>query len=304
VDVVRTYYGAVLSAERVATLEVTLEAAHGHVRQAEAMVEQGIVTLSDALLARVRSGQVETQLIEARGDASLVKQQLALMLGAPDDTAFSLPSSLPSSDRVRALDGVTAAPDAGMVGQERADVRAAAAGHAAARADVRRAQSSWLPRVNGMARYDWNSPDVPFGGPDSWSVGVVASWTPFAGASQLSDLRAAQGREQVARAQADAARAQAELDAAAMENAWRVALERLRIADDAVEQSAEAHRIVTRKYEGGLADVVELLGASATETEARLRQSHARWDAIVRAAELLQSAGRNPALLGGWALDF
>jgi outer membrane protein TolC len=304
VDVVRTYYGAVLSAERVATLGVTLEAAHGHVRQAEAMVEQGIVTLSDALLARVRSGQVETQLIEARGDASLVKQQLALMLGAPDDTAFSLPSSLPSSDRVRALDGVTAAPDAGMVGQERADVRAAAAGHAAARADVRRAQSSWLPRVNGMARYDWNSPDVPFGGPDSWSVGVVASWTPFAGASQLSDLRATQGREQVASAQADAARAQAELDAAAMENAWRVALERLRIADDAVEQSAEAHRIVTRKYEGGLADVVELLGASATETEARLRQSHARWDAIVRAAELLQSAGRNPALLGGWALDF
>jgi outer membrane protein TolC len=132
----------------------------------------------------------------------------------------------------------------------------------------------------------------------------VASWTPFAGAAQLSDLRATQGREQVARAQADAARAQAELEAAAKENAWRVALERLRIADDAVEQSAEAHRIVTRKYEGGLADVVELLGASATETEARLRQSHARWNAIVSAAEQLQSAGRNPALLAGWALDY
>jgi outer membrane protein TolC len=154
-----------------------------------------------------------------------------------------------------------------------------------------------------MARYDWNSPDVPFGGPENWSVGVVASWTPFAGAAQLSDLRATQGREQVARAQADAARAQAELEAAAKENAWRVALERLRIADEAVEQSAEAHRIVTRKYEGGLADVVELLGASATETQARLRQSHARWDAIVSAAEQLQSAGRNPALLAGWALD-
>jgi outer membrane protein TolC len=161
----------------------------------------------------------------------------------------------------------------------------------------------WLPRVNGMARYDWNSPDAPFGGPENWSVGVVASWTPFAGAAQLSDLRATEGREQVARAQADAARAQAELEASAKENAWRVALERLRIADDAVAQSAEAHRIVTRKYEGGLAGVVELLGASASETEARLRQSHARWEAIVRAAERLQAAGRDPALLAGWALD-
>jgi outer membrane protein TolC len=304
VDVVRAYYGAVLSAERVATLEATLEAAHGHVRQAEAMVEQGIVTRSDALLARVRAGEVETQLIEARGDASLVKRQLALLLGAPGDTAFSLPAALPSSERVRALDAVSETSDEGVGRLERADVRAAAAGHAAARADVRRAQSAWLPRVNGMARYDWNSPDVPFGGPENWSVGVVASWTPFAGAAQLSDLRATQGREQVARAQADAARAQAELEAAAKENAWRVALERLRIADDAVEQSAEAHRIVTRKYEGGLADVVELLGASATETEARLRQSHARWNAIVSAAEQLQSAGRNPALLAGWALDY
>jgi outer membrane protein TolC len=303
VDVVRAYYGAVLSAERVATLEATLEAAHGHVRQAEALVEQGIVTRSDALLARVRAGEVETQLIEARGDASLVKRQLALLLGAPGDTAFSLPAALPSSERVRALDAVSETSDEGVGRLERADVRAAAAGHAAAGADVRRAQSAWLPRVNGMARYDWNSPDVPFGGPENWSVGVVASWTPFAGAAQLSDLRATQGREQVARAQADAARAQAELEAAATENAWRVALERLRIADDAVAQSAEAHRIVTRKYEGGLAGVVELLGASASETEARLRQSHARWEAIVRAAERLQAAGRDPALLAGWALE-
>ena len=231
-----------------------------------------------------------------------MKRQLALLLGAPGDTAFRFPSALPSSERVRALDGVSGGLTSGGV-LERADVRAAAAGHAAARADVRRAQSAWLPRVNGMARYDWNSPDAPFDGPENWSVGVVASWTPFAGASQLSDLRATEGRERVARAQAEAARGQAELEASAQENAWRVALERLRIADEAVAQSAEAHRIVARKYEGGLAGVVELLGASASETEARLRQSHARWEAIVRAAERLQTTGRDPALLAGWALD-
>jgi outer membrane protein len=305
VDVVRAYYGAVLTAELVATLEAALEAASGHVRQAEKMVEQGIVTRSDALLARVKAGEIEAQLIEARGDASLVKRQLAMLFGAPADTAFDLPAELPSSERVLALSGILMA--AGAPGESasvaRADVRAAAAGHAAARADVRRARSAWLPRLNGMARFDWNSPDYPYDGRENWSVGVVASWTPFAGASQLADLHTAEGREQVTRAQAEAARAQAELDAAAKDNAWHVAVERLRIADDAVEQSEEAHRIVTRKYEGGLAAVVELLGASAAETEARLRQSRARWDGIVRAAERLQSAGHDPALLVGWAMD-
>jgi outer membrane protein TolC len=316
VDVVRAYYGAVLKAERVATLAAALAAAQGHVRQAEKMVEQGMVTRSDALLARVKAGEIEAQLIEARGDASLVKRQLALLLGAPDDTVFGLPAELPSSERVVALGRLPLPADAAAEGAAgavrrtgsggaaaRADVRAAAAAHAAAQADVRRARSTWLPRVNGLARYDWNSPDMPYEGRENWSVGVVASWVPFAGASQLGDLRATQGREQVARAQADAARAQAELDTATKENAWQVAVERLRIADDAVAQSVEAHRIVTRKYEGGLAAVVELLGASAAETEARLRRSQARWETIVRAAERLQAAGHDPALLAGWAMD-
>ncbi|MBR9991207.1 MAG: TolC family protein, partial [Gemmatimonadetes bacterium] len=141
VDVVRAYYGSVLTAERVETLEAALEAAGSHVRQADAMVEQGIVTRSDALLARVKAGEVETQLIEARGEASLVKRQLAMLLGAPDDVSFELPGELPASERLQELDALLdallTAPAVGSMGggvSARADVRAAAAGHAAARA--------------------------------------------------------------------------------------------------------------------------------------------------------------------------
>ena len=302
VDVVRAYYGAVLAAEQVAMLSAALEAARAHVRQAESMVEQGLVTRSDALLAQVRAGEVEAALIEASGDAGLAKRQLATLLGSPRDTSFALPVVLPSDARVLTL-GATVAHASSEAGEERFDVQAAAAGHAAARADVKRAQSLWLPRVNGMARYDWNSPDRPYDGDENWSVGVVASWTPFAGASQLAQVQASRGREQVARAQAEAARAQAALDVAQRANAWDVALERMRIASEAVTQSVEAHRIVARKYEGGLAAVVELLGAQAAETEAHLRHTHARYEAIVRAAELLQSLGLDPALLARWALE-
>ncbi len=305
VDVVRAYYGAVLAGEKVSTLTAALEAARAHVRQAGLLVEQGVVTRSDALLAQVRAGEIEVMLIEAQGDAALVKDRLATLLGTPADTAFVLPAQLPANERIVLLDSasrISVEPgDAGLAG--RADVRAAAAGHAAAKADVNRTRSLWLPRVNGMARYDWNSPDGPYDGDENWSVGVMVSWTPFAGASQLAQLQVSRGREQVARAQAEAARAQAALDVAQRENAWRVALERMRIAREAVEQSVEAHRIVSRKYEGGLADVAELLGAQAAETDARLRHTHARYQAIVSAAERLQSLGLDPALLAGWALE-
>lgn len=91
--------------------------------------------------------------------------------------------------------------------------------------------------------------------------------------------------------------AEARLQVEQAENDWEVALERLRIAEQAVAQSAEAHRIVTRKCEGGLASVLELLGAAATETESSLRFSNARYEAITAAAERLQALGNDPAEL-------
>jgi outer membrane protein len=257
------------------------------------MAREGVVTRSDELLARVRSGEVESQLAEARGNALLAKRRLAVLLGHPADTLFTVPSQLPEAATLAGLEGLMAG--AGV----RGDVQAARAGEAAARADVQRARALLLPRLNAVARYDWNSPASPFAGDENWSIGVMASWSPTAGGSQLAEIRAAGGRAAVAGAQAEAAQAVAELEAAASANAWRVALERMRIAASAVEQSSEAHRIVTRRYEGGLASVVELLGASASATESQLRYSAARYDALVAAAELLQGSGRDPAELAG-----
>jgi outer membrane protein len=293
VDVVRAYYGAVLIGERVAALESAQRTAAAHVRQAESMAREGVVTRSDELLARVRSGEVEAQLAEARGDALLAKRRLAVLLGRPADTLFTMPTQLPEAAVLASLEDPVSG--AGI----RGDVQAARAGEAAAQADVRRARALLLPRLNAVARYDWNSPASPFAGDENWSVGVMATWSPTAGGSQLAEMRAAGGRAAAAGAQAEAAQAVAELEAAASANAWRVAMERVRIAASAMEQSSEAHRIVTRRYEGGLASVVELLGASAAATEAQLRYSAARYDALIAAAERLQSSGRDPAELAG-----
>mgnify|MGYP006139672179 CR=1 FL=1 len=66
VAVINAYYGAVLMAEKVKTLEAALKAAEAHVRQAEQMVKAGLATRSDALLASVKAGEIRTLLLEAR----------------------------------------------------------------------------------------------------------------------------------------------------------------------------------------------------------------------------------------------
>jgi outer membrane protein TolC len=128
-------------------------------------------------------------------------------------------------------------------------------------------------------------------------VGVVAVWSPFAGASDVAEVQATDGRAQVAQAQAEAARANARLEAEQTRTALVVALTRLEIAERAAEQSAEAHRIVGRKYEGGLANVTELLDAQTTETQSALGLSQARWSAIVAGADRLRALGHDPGTL-------
>jgi outer membrane protein TolC len=72
---------------------------------------------------------------------------------------------------------------------------------------------------------------------------------------------------------------------------------RIAISGRAVRQAAEAHRIVTRKYRGGLATIVEALDAAAVETQARLQDAAARRDLIIAIADWRRVHGLDPAAL-------
>jgi outer membrane protein TolC len=287
--VVRAYYGAVLASAQVATLDSARRAAEAHVRQAESLVRNGLATRSDALLASVRAGEISARLASTRGDAALAARRLAVAMGTPDDTGFALPASLPAAPRVREL-GVRVALNSGAP-ESRGDVQAARLALSAAEADARRATFLLLPRLNSFGRLDWNSGSTPYGGKEAWTVGVALSWTPFGGGAELGERRSAAGRRESAAAMADAAAARAALEAAQAEEHLRAALERLDITERAVEQSAEAHRIVSRKYAGGVATVVELFDAVAAETGSRLAFEQGRFDVIAAVAARRQAWG-------------
>ena len=292
VDIVRAYYGAVLAREMVGALDTAVASALAHQRQAESMYRNELVTRSDALLAAVRAGEVEARHVAAVGDAELAGARLAMALGSSRQAVTPAADRLPSAAAIRAF--IDADAGAGAAG-ERADVQAARLAREAAAADARRAAASMLPRLNAFGRLDWSSPDAPFGGQNAWTAGLMVRWTPFSGGAELADRRAAAGRQASAEAGAAAAEAQSRLERAEAETALRVALARMAIAERAVDQSIEAHRIVSRKYEGGLAGVTELFDAAATETATRLAFAEARYQVIVAAAERRRANGQDVA---------
>jgi outer membrane protein TolC len=283
----------VLAAEQAAALDSAARAAHQHQRQAETQHRNGAVARSDALLAAVRASDADTRLLAARGEARLARLRLALALGAPEDTAFTLPVRLPLAATIAALADQpdTAAP------AERADVRAARLARAAAEADHGRATAQLLPRVNAFGRLDWNTAATPFGGREAWTAGIVLSWSPFTGGAELAATREAAARRDVASAAAEAAEARGRLELSESATALEVARARTAASGRAVDQSTEAHHIVTRRYEGGLATVVELFDAAAEETAARLSDADARYQLILALAQHRRAAGQDPAVL-------
>lgn len=300
-QVVSAYYGSVLAAEKVATLEQADRAAQAAVRQVERMVQQGLVTKADALLAQVRAGDVASQLLAARNDVATAQQQLAMLLGRGTPSGVALPHTLPSDSAVRsfaAADTVRteAATVRAEVGQ-RDDVRAARLASQAARADMQRAGTTILPRVNGFARYDWNSPATLYAGRPNWTVGVMASWSLFGGGSELADAAGASARARSARAGAEGAEAHARVEIDAATRAVTVALQRLELAAASAAQSREAHRLVEKRYAGELATIAELLGAEATATGAALAHAAARYTAIDAIAQHRRAIGADPGVL-------
>lgn len=298
-DVVRAYYGAILAEAKAGVLAQAQQAADAGVRQVRAMVAQGLVTKADALQASVRASDVAAQLLSARSDALSARQQLALLLGRTGAELPTLPGALPDDAAVIALAArdSAAATATATSAEPRDDVRAAQAGVMAAGADRRRAVSTLLPRVNGFARYDWNDPRTLYAGQKNWTVGVMASWSLFGGNAELADVAATTARANAARAGLDAARAQSQLERDDAARRLTLSLQRLTLARDAADQSREAHRLVQKRYDGGLATIAELLAAESAATGASLGQAAARYAVIDAIATWRRASGGDPAAL-------
>jgi outer membrane protein TolC len=291
--VVRAYYGAVLAGERVAALDAAVRAGRAHVRQAESMARNGLVTPTDAMLADVKAGELEADLVGARADAAVARSALAVLIGGDGGTALAPAGLLPAAGALRAF----AATDTIVAGAARADVDAARLGLDAAGADMLRTRTLLLPRINAFARSDWNDPGRMFAGERNWTAGVMASWTPFTGASEIAERRGAEARAATARAMADGAAANARLESERSLSDVRVALDRLTIAEHSAAQGTDAHRIVSRQYDGGLAPVTTLLDAAAADVRTTTTLANARYDLLVALAARRLALGLDPGEL-------
>lgn len=293
-QVVDAWFAVSLARAAVEAWDAGLAAARSYESQALSARRNESATPSDLLRARVEVASIRANLAKARTDVDLAQRKLALLLGGGP-----LPGSIPRVD----LDDAQLAAFAKTVHAAGASLeeKSVELQARAAEANLSRTRAAFLPRLNGIARVDWQGRESPFEEDPSLTVGLMATWNVLDGLASVGSERVARGQWREARTGLEAIQARNALEREAAKARLASDLERLDIEHGALEQAMEAHRIVGRRFDEGLATIAERIEAGAAETRIRLELVSIRAEVVSSLAQLALLEGRDPAELASLA---
>jgi NodT family efflux transporter outer membrane factor (OMF) lipoprotein len=265
------------------TLELTqqrLDAGRGTAFDTERARTQHSLTLAaiPALEARVAALQYRIAALVGR-EPQLLAAELANAGPLP-----GLPDTVPASST------------ADVVIQARPDVRSAELNVAATRALVSSARADYLPRLSLSAGAGYTASTVSRFGNDgtfNYVFGPVISWPAFDIGRVKARVDEAQAQESVARARYEQTvlEARAELETASVRyQTARARLGHLRAAAEASERAAGLARM---RYEGGVADFLQVLDAERTLLAAQDQLAQGRSEAAEAYVALFKARGES-----------
>lgn len=284
-QVLMAYQGVHAARAYIKLAEEAKGAAEEYVRISDKLHKQGMVVKSDVLSAKVNLEDIKVKLAEAKNAEASALNQLALLMGRSLDEAIDvgapiMPELMPGSAtdlRAQALN-------------EHAGLRALRNQLEGAGAQVNAARAGKKPQFNMMLRQDWNDSSLGLDA-SSYTVAGVLSWAAFDGgvSNATIDRAAAQRAELVAKLR------QAEEGVGyQVTEARRKALEaeeKINARSAGLEQAQEAQRLVKRRYENGMATLIELLGAQAQLDKSNADLVAAQYELAVNRAELKRVVG-------------
>ncbi|GAB3257859.1 outer membrane factor lipoprotein domain-containing protein [Chitinimonas naiadis] len=222
--------------------------------------QNGLETLGSVKQAEAKQASAESDLLGADESLALTRNQLAALLGAGPDRGLGI--TRPSIKLAQAS-GLPKQMQANLLGR-RPDVVAARlrAEAAAKRIDV--ARTAFYPNVNLSAYVGVQSLGLNMlgkSGSDIGSFGPAISLPIFNTGRLQGQYRSARADYDEAVANYDSTVTQALRDVADVAVSERALSERLARSQEAVDAAREAYRIVHNRYEGGLANHLEVLTA-------------------------------------------
>jgi outer membrane protein TolC len=286
----RAFWNQVVAGEMLRVALDAETAAESNLNLARELVDAGLAVASDRMSAEVRLAEIQAMRIRAEQGLQVARAALLQALGLGQERQLDVVP--PSSVAPTAGDTLSARLE--QASRSRPDLLALEIRVEQARYGEKIAKSGRLPEFGAMAAYEWNGDSFLGTDGSNWTVGLGIRFSLFDGTETGARVNRAKAQAAQVASMFEAMRQGVELEVRA---AWaeRTAAERrLEVAETALQQSAEALRIVRERYGEGMAVMVELLAAEAAHTKAQADHAAAEGDLRVAVAALDLATGVRP----------
>lgn len=298
-SVATDYYSAQAATGQLAAAQETERIAHDSYAAASARVNHGVAAISDQLQAQTSYAQATFNRAKAAGNLQTALGTLAADMGLSPIQSITLPAVedgvVPDSDFTEAV--------AEMIADAERMHPSVAAAKATLEAAVAREQqtlSQGLPNVSFVAKYSQNNqpaslglgePQFPATGHD-WYVGVQVQIPLFEGFGRTYQVRQAHAQVEVQQYRLDEARQQVGLDVWKSYQALQTGIENVGNGIVLLQIAQRSFDAAKHRYVAGVGNVLELLNAQSSLSDAHRRRIQALTDWRAARLDLAAKMGR------------
>jgi outer membrane protein TolC len=286
-QVEKAYYQVILAQEAMRVLDASVETARAMEGLATKREKAGLALKSDALSAGVSLISAERERLRAEGNVRIAMAALNKAMGVSQDHDWEI-AAPESSEWLSSRDMDTWLE---IARRNRPEILASKKMIEAAGLKTREARLQFLPSLNLQGAYESNARDFAGSDGDSWSLMAIMSFNIFNGLGDRARLAAASAEERRTVYQGADIDAQVGLEVRQAYFNLMTAKKQLDVVSKAVAQAEETLRILKKRYENGLALMVEVLSAETALKETRLQEAQARFDFMTAMSELRLKTG-------------
>ncbi|MCR5358833.1 MAG: TolC family protein [Thermoguttaceae bacterium] len=255
-----------------------------HEKDAQRLLDNGIVTKNVILAAQVAHANARQDLIKAQNAVNLSQAAYNRLLWRPLDTPVNIADVdiPPLSGELESLTSAAV--------NRRPELSALSYKSRALSAKSRVYQADRLPQVAAIGSYDYvENSHLNENSFFTGSLGVA--WTPFDGGVSRNRQSAAEYEAMAVTREYEEAESKIRLQVYKCWQDEQETRERVRAAEKAVESAEENLRVVNRGFKEGLTNHTEVLDAQTMLTHARSNLANACYDAVLATYHLQRATG-------------
>ncbi len=271
-----SYWNLYQAFEAEQFMRENLDRTNLHYKQAQDMLNQGMLTQSDVLSAKVQVSNAQLMLLDAQNNLRLTAVALNNVLGVPLNTEYKI-TSVPQT-------GDTTMQDIGSLLrtalENRSELQSLMVRAQAADAAVAAAWGAYLPQIVLVGNLYYQRPNQRIQPPvdafkNTWDAGIMVSvpiWNWGQTESKVNEARAQRSQAELAQKQAADA---VYLDVTQSYLNFEKAKDKIGVAQTAVNDAEESYRISDQKFKVGLVTNTDLMDAEIALLQAKLNYTQA-----------------------------